>query len=54
LHFLNVAQASLSEIDTQIEIAVRLGYIDQRIYDASECILVNVQKLLSGLSRSIG
>ena len=53
LHFLNMSQSSLSEIDTQIEISIRLGYIDQQTYDTLEGSLVNVQKLLSGLSRSI-
>ncbi len=53
LHFLNLSQASLSEIDTQIEIAARLGYIDQQMYEDMENNLVDVQKLLSGLSRSI-
>ncbi|MCX6143803.1 MAG: four helix bundle protein [Ignavibacteriales bacterium] len=32
IHFLNIAQASLSEIDTQIEISLRLGYVTQPVY----------------------
>lgn len=53
LHFLNIAQSSLSEIDTQIEIGLRLGYLDQHTYEAIEIDMVEVQMLLSGLSRSI-
>ena len=53
MHFLNIAQASLSEIDTQIEISLRLGYITQPDYENAEVRLVEVEKLLSGLTRSI-
>ena len=53
LHFLNIAQASLSEIDTQLEIAIRLGFLNQDDFDSVELMMVEVQKLLSGLSRSI-
>ncbi len=53
LHFLNISQSSLSEIDTQAEIALRLGYIDEQLFKDVEDKLVEVQMLLSGLSRSI-
>jgi four helix bundle protein len=53
LHFLNIAQASLSEIDTQIEISLRLGYVSQQVYEHAEVSLTEVEKLLSGLARSI-
>lgn len=53
LHFLNIAQASCSEIDTQTEIAFRLGYFDEDTYSAMEQRLVLIQKLLGGLVRSI-
>ncbi|MCX6141909.1 MAG: four helix bundle protein [Ignavibacteriales bacterium] len=53
LHFLNIAQASLSEIDTQIEISLRLGYISQEVYEGAEMKVIEVEKLLSGLARSI-
>ena len=53
LHFLNIAQSSLSEIDCQVEIGIRLGYLDQETYEQVEKDLVEVQMLLSGLSRSI-
>ena len=53
LHFMNMAQASLSEIDTQVEIALQLGYMSEETYGGLEKKLVEVQMLLSGLSRSI-
>ena len=53
LHFLNIAQASMSEIDTQMEISLRLGYISEQVYEKAEARLVEVEKLLSGLARSI-
>lgn len=53
LHFLNIAQASLSEIDTQIEISLRLGFVSQQVYEDVEIRVVEVEKLLSGLSKSI-
>jgi four helix bundle protein len=53
LHFLNIAQASLSEIDTQLEISLRLRYLDEPMYCTTEEQLVQIQKLLSGLVRKI-
>jgi four helix bundle protein len=65
IHFLNMAQASLSEIpaclpgnyaagrDTQIEIALRLGYVQQSEYESIETDLMEIQKLFSGLTWSL-
>jgi len=53
LHFLNIAQASLSEIDTQLEISRRLGYLNEESYRDAEEHLVCIQKLLGGLIRKI-
>jgi four helix bundle protein len=50
LHFLNIAQASLSEIDTQIEISLRLNYIDNARCQRIESDMIEIQKLLAGLS----
>jgi four helix bundle protein len=49
--FLGVANGSLAELQTQLEIAVRLGYLDAR----TECPgqASRVGKLLIGLRRSI-
>ncbi len=53
LHFLNIAQSSLSEIDTQVEICLNMKYFDNTHYERIEIQLVEIQKLLSGLSRVI-
>ncbi|MDP2883662.1 MAG: four helix bundle protein [Ignavibacteria bacterium] len=53
LHFLNIAQASLSEADAQSEIALRLGYLSREEYEKVESEMSDVQKYLSGLSRSL-
>ena len=52
-HFLNIAQASLSEIDAQVEIARRLDYIDESVESKLNDALSMVERLLSGLMRSI-
>ncbi len=53
LHFLNISQASLSEIDTQIEISLRLNYISSTVFDAMGQQIMKIQKLLSGLNRNV-
>ncbi len=53
LHFLNISQASLSELDTQIEISLRLHYIALTKFDVVQNEVIGIQKLLSGLVRSI-
>lgn len=52
-HFLNIANGSLSEIDTQLEIVLRLKLIDSLRFEDIENKLVIVQKLLSGVIRSL-
>jgi len=53
LHFINIAQGSLSEIDTQIELSNRLNFLgDQQYKDLQEKIVV-VSKQLYGLGRSV-
>src|SRR5262245_9751674 len=49
--FLGIANGSLAELETQLEIAVRLGYLDAR----TECPrqLSRVGKLLIGLRRPL-
>ena len=53
LHFLNLSQASCSEIDTQAEIALRLGFFNEESYDGLQENLIHVQRLLGGLIRSV-
>lgn len=49
--FLGVASGSLAELETQLEIAVRLGFLEQ----GTECSeqVSRVGRLLTGLRRSI-
>jgi len=53
LHFLNISQASCSEIDTQAEIALKLGFFSEETFDQLQEQLIHVQRLLGGLIRSI-
>lgn len=52
LHFLNITQSSLSEIDAQLEISVRLGYLGDHKITETEDAMTSVEQLLSGLIRS--
>ncbi|MGB2867547.1 MAG: four helix bundle protein [Bacteroidota bacterium] len=51
VYFLGISQSSLSEIDTQLEIALRLKYLTLSDYESMERILMEIQMLVSGLSR---
>ena len=53
MHFLNISQASCSEIDTQAEIALRLGFLSGEEFALVQEHLVHVQRLLGGLIRFI-
>ncbi len=49
----DIIQGSISELDTQIELASILGYINTRIYDDLMEELTIISKLLFGLSKSL-
>ena len=49
--FVNIASGSLAELDTQVQLAVRLGYIASNAPLLAQ--LENVGKLLTGLRRSL-
>ncbi len=51
--FLEISQGSLSELDTQVETAFRLGYVEQASYERLLDAIEEVQMLLSGLLRSV-
>jgi len=51
LHFLNIADGSLSEIDTQLEISLRLRYLSMDDFELVMKKVTLVEKLLSGLIR---
>jgi four helix bundle protein len=49
VQFYNIARASLSELDTQIEIAERLMYVSADTKVKLDAVMVNVDRLLYGL-----
>jgi four helix bundle protein len=44
-----MAQGSLSELDTQIELARRLGYFDQETFRMLDERLERIDKMITGL-----
>jgi four helix bundle protein len=52
LNFLHIAKGSLSELDTQLEIARRLEYLDQARWETLDERLERIDCMLSGLVRS--
>jgi len=53
MNFLHVAQASLRELDTQIEIANRLGFIDTKCLQSLNGKMEPVDKMITGLIRHL-
>jgi four helix bundle protein len=51
--FLNIAQGSISELDTQIELSKILGYITEQTYAELTQKLTTISKMLYGLARTI-
>lgn len=53
VHFLNMAQGSLSEIDTQSIVCVRLGYVGLDVYKEMLPGIAELERLLAGLIRKL-
>lgn len=53
MQFLHMAQGSLSELDTQIEIAKRLGYFSEDQSKKPFEIMQDIDMMLSGLIKSL-
>lgn len=53
LHFLSIAQGSASEVETEILIAFKLGYMDESIYSNLRSQLDALGRMLIGLSQHI-
>jgi four helix bundle protein len=53
LQFISIAQGSLSELDTQVELATELGFLDQKSYDDIQSELSVISKQLYGLARKL-
>jgi four helix bundle protein len=52
-NFLHIAQGSLSEVDTQVEIAHRLGYFDTECCKNLDNKMAPIDKMLTGLIRHL-
>jgi len=52
INFLHMAQGSLAELDTQLEISLRLKLTKQESWISIDAKLMEVDKMLSGLIRS--
>jgi four helix bundle protein len=52
-NFLSMAQGSLSELDTQLEISLSLGYLEHPDFEKVSGKIALTGKMLSGLIRSI-
>lgn len=53
LRFLRVARGSLFEVDTQLMIAQRMGYLDRGVHQQVENKLAETGRVLAGLIKSI-
>jgi four helix bundle protein len=53
VHFLSIAHGSLSEVETQMIVAERLGYLKEGQLDHFTETASEVGRLINGLSRSI-
>jgi four helix bundle protein len=51
VHFLSNAQGSASELDTEILIAYRLGYLPEQAYKSAHDELDNIGRMIFGLSQ---
>ena len=51
--FLNIAQGSISELDTQLELAHMLGYLDAGSHVDLTAKLTDISKMLFGLSKAV-
>lgn len=52
-HFLGIAHGSIAEVITQIELARRLHYCNQKDYESAMFLLNDISKMNNGLLRSL-
>jgi four helix bundle protein len=53
MHFLNIAQGSISEFDTQLELAYRLQYINKQDYSNLINRVTEISNMLYGLAKAL-
>ena len=51
VNYLHMAQGSLSELDTQLEVAKRLAFLDGKTWENLDRMVHRVDKMLTGLIR---
>jgi len=54
LQFLYIARGSISELDTQLEICVRIGYMTEPTFQRVMHNIGEISKMLNGLIASLG
>lgn len=52
IHFFSMARGSVSELDAQLEIALRLNFLENGVYQDSDEQLDRISRMLQGLIRS--
>jgi four helix bundle protein len=52
-NFIHIAQGSLSELDTQLELARRLGFLSESTWHDLDSRMVEIDKMLTGLIRHV-
>ena len=52
IHFLEIANGSLMEVMCQLEIALKLNYITQSVFDEQELFISEITKMLIGLRKN--
>jgi four helix bundle protein len=53
MNYLHIAQASLSELDTQVELARRLSYMDETTREIVDAQMERIDKTITGLIRHL-
>lgn len=53
-HFLTIAYGSGAELETQLELAKRLKFIEDKSYQKAESLLIEIMKMLNKLIRNLG
>ncbi len=53
LHFLDIAQGSAYELETQYLVSKNLNYIQEELSDAMSIKIISIQKMLHSLQKSI-
>ena len=53
IRFLNIAQGSLYEFQTQLEVAYRIKYIEQKEYESLRISSIEIERMVNGLIKKL-